>query len=188
MKRLGTHVASVLLAVVISIVSAAAQDERRTGGAVQPGGTGQGRIEKEVRHELVMLPHFGVFDDLEFSVNGNTVALMGRVTRPTLKSDAENAVMQIEGVGRVDNQIEVLPLSPMDDRIRVAEYRSIYGRPGLDRYALQAVPPIHILVDRGRVTLVGVVSSQGDKDLAGVRAKTVGGVFAVDNKLRVEGQ
>ena len=188
MKRLRTYVASVLLAGVVSIVSAAAQVDRRAGQVAQPGGTGQDRIAKEVRHELVMLPYYGVFDDLEYSVNGNAVALTGRVTRPTLKSDAENAVAHIEGVERVDNQIQVLPLSPMDDRIRIAEYRAIYSQPGLDRYALQAVPPIHIIVENGHVTLVGVVASQGDKDLAGVRANTVGGVFSVDNKLRTEGK
>jgi hyperosmotically inducible protein len=135
-----------------------------------------------------MLPYYGVFDDLEYSVNGNTVALMGRVTRPTLKSDAGNAVAQIEGVERVDNQIQVLPLSPMDDRIRIAAYRAIYSQPGLDRYALQAVPPIHIIVENGHVTLVGVVASQGDKDLAGIRANTAGGAFSVDNQLRTEGK
>ena len=188
MKRWGTYVASVLLAGVVSIVSAAAQGDRRVGQVAQPGRTVQDRIAKEVRHELVMLPYYGVFDDLEYSVNGNTVALMGRVTRPTLKSDAGNAVAQIEGVERVDNQIQVLPLSPMDDRIRIAAYRAIYSQPGLDRYALQAVPPIHIIVDSGHVTLVGVVASQWDKDLAGVRANTVGGVFSGDNKLRTEGK
>jgi hyperosmotically inducible protein len=186
MKRLGTYVASVLLAGVISIVPAAAQDDQRADRVVQPGRTGQDRIAKEVRHELVMLPYYGVFDDLEYSVNGYTVTLMGHVTRPTLKSDAENAVKHIEGVERVDNKIRVLPLSPMDDRIRIAGYRAIYGQPGLDRYALQAVPPIHIIVDNGHVTLIGVVASQGDKDLAGVRANTVSGVFSVDNTLRVE--
>jgi hyperosmotically inducible protein len=186
MKRLGTHLASVLLAVVIPIVPAAAQHDQHADRVVQPGATGQDRIAKEVRHELVMLPYYGVFDDLEYSVNGKTVTLMGQVTRPTLKSDAENAVKHIEDVELVDNRIQVLPLSPMDDRIRIAEYRAIYGQPGLDRYALQAVPPIHIIVDNGHVTLVGVAASQGDKNLAGVRANTVRGVFSVDNKLSVE--
>jgi hyperosmotically inducible protein len=135
-----------------------------------------------------MLPYYGVFDDLEYNVNGNTVTLIGHVTRPTLKSDAEKAVADIEGVERVDNKIEVLPLSAMDDRIRMAGYRAIYGQSGLDRYALQAVPPIHIIVDNGHVTLVGSVASQGDKNLAGIRANTVGGVFSVDNLLKVDGK
>jgi hyperosmotically inducible protein len=187
MKRLGTHVASVLLAGAIWIVPAAALYGQGADRALPSGGAAQDRVAKEVRHELVMLPYYGVFDDLAYSLNGDTVSLMGSVTRPTLKSDAENAVKHIEGVERVENKIHVLPLSPMDDRIRIAEYRAIYGQPGLDRYALQAVPPIHIIVESGHVTLVGVVASQGDKDMAGIRANTVSGVFSVDNKLRVEG-
>jgi osmotically-inducible protein OsmY len=134
----------------------------------------------------VMLPYYGVFDDLAFRVNGSTVTLLGHVTRPTLKSDAENVVKRIEGVEKVENQIQVLPLSPMDDRIRMAEFRAIYGQAPLDRYALQAIPPIHILVDNGKVTLVGVVANQSDKDMANVRANTVQGVFSVTNNLQVE--
>ena len=110
---------------------------------------------------------------------------MGQVTRPTLKSDAENVVKRIEGVERVVNNIEVLPLSPNDDRIRIAVYRAIYGQTGLDRYALQAVPPIHIIVKNGNVNLEGVVSSQADKDMANIRANGVPGVFGVTNNLRV---
>jgi len=155
-------------------------------GAVQAGGAAQDRITREVRHELVMLPYYGVFDNLAYRVDGTTVTLLGQVTRPTLKSDSGNVVKKIEGVEKVDNQIQVLPLSPMDDRIRIAEYRSIYGQPPLDRYAMQAVPPIHIIVDNGKVTLEGVVANQGDKDMANVRANTVSGVFSVVNNLRVE--
>ena len=180
--------AGVLLAGAISMIPAIAQDGQRADRVAHSSGTGQDRIVKEVRHELVMLPYYGVFDDLEYNVNGNAVTLIGRVTRPTLKKDAENAVAHIEGVERVDNKIEVLPLSPMDDRIRMAAYRTIYGQSGLDRYALQAVPPIHIIVDNGHITLVGEVASQGDKDLAGIRANTVGGAFSVDNLLRVDGK
>jgi hyperosmotically inducible periplasmic protein len=146
-----------------------------------------GRLEREVRHELVMLPYYGVFDTLSFRVNGNTVELMGYVTRPTLKSDAENVVKDIEGVARVNNQIEVLPLSPNDDRIRIAAYRAIFGTTGLDRYAMQAVPPIHIIVKNGNITLDGVVANEMDKNLAGVKARGVRGSFAVTNNLRVEG-
>src|SRR2546425_7949701 len=118
---------------------------------------GQERLVKEVRHELVMLPYYGVFDNLAYKVEGGTVTLLGQVTRPTLKSDAENAVKRIEGVERVDNQIQVLPLSSNDDRIRLAVYRAIYGQPGLDRYGLQAVPPIHNIVANGTGTLQGVL-------------------------------
>jgi hyperosmotically inducible protein len=153
--------------------------------AVQRGG-GQDRVMREVRHELVMLPYYGVFDNLAYRVDGSTVTLLGQVTRPTLKSDAEKAVKGIEGVDRVNNQLQVLPLSPMDDQIRRAEYRAIYGQTGLDRYALQAIPPIHIIVNNGHVTLEGVVANQTDKDLAGVRANGVSGVFSVTNNLRVE--
>jgi hyperosmotically inducible protein len=150
------------------------------------GARSEDRITREVRHELVMLPYYGVFDNLAYRVDGGIVTLMGQVTRPTLKSDAGKAVFRIEGVDKVDNQIQVLPLSPVDDRTRLAVYRAIYGHPGLDRYALQAVPPIHIIVENGKVTLEGVVSTQSDKDMANIRANGVGGVFSVVNNLRVE--
>ena len=154
--------------------------------AVRPGKPGQNRIAREVRHELVMLPYYGVFDNLAFRVDGETVTLLGQVTRPTLKSDAEGVVQQIEGVQKVSNQIEVLPLSSVDDRIRLAEYRAIYGQPQLNRYALLAVPPIHIIVKNGNVTLEGSVSSEGDKNVAGIQANSVPGVFSVTNHLRIE--
>ena len=166
----------------------AGAQERNMGAnrAGVPGAKAENRITREVRHELVMLPYYGVFDNLEYRVDGNTVTLMGQVTRPTLKSDAANVVKNIEGVEKVNNQIEVLPLSSMDDRIRMAEYRAIFSQPGLDRYALQAVPPIHIIVNNGKVTLVGVVANESDKNLAGVKANGVSGVFSVTNNLRVE--
>lgn len=141
------------------------------------------RLVKEVRHELVMLPYYGVFDNLAYKVDDTTVTLLGQVTRPTLKSDAENVVKKIEGVERVVNNIEVLPLSTMDDQLRVAVYRAIYRQPGLDRYAMQAVPSIHIIVKNGNVTLVGAVGNQGDKDRAGIAANGVSGVFSVKNEL-----
>ena len=145
----------------------------------------QDHITKEVRHELVMLPYYGVFDDLAYRVDGPTVTLFGAVTRPTLKSDAENAVKKIEGVSRVVNEIEVLPLSPNDDQLRRAVYRAIYGSEGLDRYALAAVPSIHILVKNGNITLVGAVSNEMDKNMAGIRANGVAGAFSVKNNLVV---
>jgi hyperosmotically inducible protein len=143
------------------------------------------RISRHVRHELVMLPYYGVFDNLTYRIDGGTVTLFGQVTRPTLKSDAENAVKQVEGITRVINTIEVLPLSPMDDQIRRAAFREIYGTPGLDRYSFQAVPSIHIIVKDGNVTLEGAVATEADKDLAGIRAKTVANVFKVENHLSV---
>jgi hyperosmotically inducible periplasmic protein len=144
------------------------------------------RVEREVRHELVTLPFYGVFDNLAFQVDGGTVTLLGQVSRPTLKTDAERVVKSIEGVERVINRIEVLPLSPYDDRIRLATYRAIYGNTALNRYALQAVPPIHIIVKNGNVTLEGVVANEGDKNIADIRARSVPGVFSVTNNLRVE--
>jgi hyperosmotically inducible protein len=147
---------------------------------------GHSRLEREVRHELVMLPYYGVFDNLAFRLDGNTVILSGQVTRPTLKSDAAAVVRDIEGVERVVNNIDVLPLSPNDDRIRLMEYRAIYGQTVLNRYALQAVPPIHIIVSNGNVTLEGVVAGEGDRNLANIQARSVPGVFSVTNHLRVE--
>ena len=144
------------------------------------------RIMREVRHELVMLPYYDVFDNLTYRVDGSKVTLFGEVTRPTLKTDAENVVKKIEGVEAVDNQIEVLPLSPNDDRIRLAAYRAIYSKPQLQRYQLGAVPPIHILVKNGNITLEGVVANEGDKNVAGIAAKGVHGAFSVKNNLRVE--
>jgi hyperosmotically inducible protein len=145
------------------------------------------RITEEARHRLVLLPYYGVFDNLAFKVAPDgTVTLLGQVSRPTLKSDAERTVKGIEGVERVDNQIEVLPTSPMDDQIRRATYRAIYGNDVLNQYALRAVPPIHIIVKNGHVTLEGVVARQMDKQVAEMQAKSVPNVFSVTNNLRVE--
>lgn len=148
----------------------------------------QARLVKEVRHELVMLPYYGVFDNMAFRVDGGTVTLMGQVSRPTLKSDAERVVRDIEGVERVINQIEVLPLSPNDDRIALGVFRAIYGHSALQRYGLQAVPPIHIIVRNGHVTLEGVVAREMDRNVANIQANGVPGVFSVTNNLRVEGR
>jgi hyperosmotically inducible periplasmic protein len=145
-------------------------------------------IEREVGHELVMLTYYGMFDHLRYKVDGSRVTLLGSVTRPTLKSSAENVVKDIEGVESVINNIEVLPLSPSDDRIRHALYSSIFGHSSLNRYAMQAVPPIHIVVKNGNVTLEGVVATESDKNIAGIQAKTVSGVFSVNNNLQVEGR
>lgn len=159
-----------------------AQDSGRDRGFSQKGSD---RITREVHHELVMLPFYSVFDDLAYKVDGDTVTLFGAVTRPTLKSDAENAVKKIEGVEKVINNIEVLPLSPSDDQIRRAVYRAVYSQPGLDMYSLRAVPTIHIIVKNGNVTLTGAVANQGDKDRAGIAANGVPGVFSVKNDIQV---
>ena len=126
-----------------------------------------------------------MFDDLAYKVDGDTVTLYGAVTRPTLKSDAENVVKKIEGVNRVINNIEVLPVSPNDDQIRRAVYRAIYSQPGLDTYSLRAVPTIHIIVKNGNVTLTGAVANEGDKERANIAANSVPGVFSVKNDIQV---
>src|SRR5436305_10760604 len=144
------------------------------------------RIVREVRHELLMLPYFGVFDNIAYKVQGATVTLLGQVVRPSLKSDAENSIKHIEGVDRVDNQIEVLPPSSQDDAIRVALFRAIYQYPSLQKYELGVQKPIRIIVKTGRVTLEGVVDSEADKNLVGVRANSVPGIFQVTNNILVE--
>jgi hyperosmotically inducible protein len=152
----------------------------------QPSAKAQERIIREVRHELLMLPYFGVFDNIAFRVDGYTVTLLGQVVRPSLKSDAGNAVKHIEGVEKLDNQIEVLPTSPMDDRLRLELYHAIYAYPALEKYALGVQKQIRIIVKNGHVALEGVVDNEGDKNLAGLRANGVPGIFSVDNNLRVE--
>ena len=173
-----------LLVVVVTLLSLATlsfgQDRE------QPSAKAQERIIREVRHELLMLPWFGVFDNIAFKVEGFNVTLLGQVVRPSLKSDAESAVKHIEGVEKVDNQIEVLPPSPMDDGLRRRLYREIYGYPSLEKYALGVQKPIRIIVKNGRVNLEGVVDNEEDKNLAGLRANGVPGIFSVTNNLRVE--
>lgn len=155
------------------------------GQGTQPSERALKRIEKEVLRELRMLPYLGVFDNLAFRVDGYKVTLIGQVTRETLRSDAERAVKSIEGVERVDNQIEVLPVSINDDRLRRRLYRAIYGFGPLQKYSLGVLQPIRIVVKNGRVTLEGVVDNEADKNMAGIRANGVSGVFSVTNNLQV---
>jgi hyperosmotically inducible periplasmic protein len=170
----------ILLIAVFSAVALGIGQERD-----MPSARSQERITREVRHELLMLPYFGVFDYIAFQVQGETVTLTGQVVRPSLKSDAEGSLKHIEGVTKVDNQIEVLPPSPMDDRLRLELYRAIYGYPALEKYALGVQKPIRIIVKNGRVSLEGVVDNEGDKNLAGLRANGVPGLFGVTNNLQV---
>jgi len=146
------------------------------------------RLVRQIRHELVTLPYYGVFDWLEFEVQpDNTIVLRGQVVRPTTKSDAEANVKDVDGVKRVVNQIEVLPLSPQDERLRRALYRAIYGSNSpLFRYAVQSIPPIHLIVNRGRATLKGIVANKSDSQLAYIRARGVSGLFEVTNQLVIE--
>ena len=185
-KLLLSVVACQLIFSVVALASPTTQDNQPTGALSQRS---IDRLYKEVRHELVMLPYYGVFDNLSYKVDPDgTVTLLGQVSRPTLKSDAENVVKKIEGVERVVNNIEVLPTSINDDRIRRAAYRAIYGNSVLSQYQLRAVPPIHIIVNNGKITLEGVVARQMDKTIAGVQANGVQGAFAVTNNLQVEEQ
>jgi hyperosmotically inducible periplasmic protein len=146
---------------------------------------GELRIAKEVRHELLMLPYFSVFDYISFKVDGPDVTLTGAVTNGAVRLNAEGSVKHIEGVQHVDDRIQLLPPSPTDQRIRMALFRSIYGYPPLQKYALSVVKPIRIVVNMGHVDLEGVVDSDTDKNLVQVRANSVPGTFAVTNNLQV---
>jgi len=156
------------------------------GQSAKPSEKAVKNMVKEIRHELVMMPFYGVFDNLSFRLDGYVVTLLGQVTRPTLKSEAENRVKSVEGVERVVNQIEVLPLSPNDDRIRIQVASAIFNHPVLQQYSLRAVPPIHIIVKNGNVTLEGVVAREMDKNVANIQANAVAGVFSVKNNLVAE--
>jgi hyperosmotically inducible protein len=173
----------------LALTPAFANNDQNHNDAFIPGAANESRVVREVRHQLLMLPYYGIFDDIAFRVDGGTVTLLGAVTWPALKSDAGNVVKGVEGVTNVVNNIEVLPTSPMDDQIRRAEYRAIYGDPTLStRYGFRALPSIHIIVKNGHVTLEGMVANQGDKDLINIRAKSVPNVFSVTNNLKVEGK
>ena len=165
----------IAVSAVLSLVAPAQQKDSRTL-----------RVEADVERELFMLPYYSVFDFLAFRVEpGGTIRLLGAVTRPTLKSDAERRVKRVEGVETVINDIEVLPVSQTDDAIRSAVARNIYNSNALDRYGFQSQPPIHIIVKQGRVTLEGVVDSESDKSVAGLKAREINGVFEVKNNLSV---
>ena len=157
-----------------------------------PADSGQGlerqQMQKRIRRELVTLPYYGVFDNLAYQVEGNTVTLSGQVVRPSTRSDAARRVAKLAGVGRVINNIEVLPLSPFDDRIRAQAYRSIFNAGGLYRYAMGANPSVHIVVKHGHLTLEGVVANGMDKQLAYFAANSVPGVFSVTNNLVAESE
>jgi hyperosmotically inducible protein len=180
-RRLVSAVLLVLFLPLTCVSHAAAAPQKQTEPKAEQN------LIKEIRHQLVLLPYYSVFDNLAFKVQGSKVILLGQVVRPTLKSDAEAAVKSVEGVTSVENDIEVLPPSPMDDQIRRAVFHAIYGEPQLSRYAESAVPSIHIIVKNGHVTLEGVVDNETDKNLAGLRANGVPNVFSVKNNLVVAG-
>ncbi len=156
-------------------------------GQARAGDPSEARLQEQVRHELQMIPYITPFDDVGFQVHGGVVTLVGKVTDPALKIDARNAAKSVEGVQRVDDKIEVLPLSPIDRQLRLQLYRAIYGYPTLQKYAMGVERPIRIIVVGGRVTLEGVVDSQSDKETAGIRANGVPGIFSVQNDLKVSG-
>lgn len=172
----------ILLIIVIALVAVGAasvygQDRRNTDRV---------ELQQKVRKELVTLPWYGVFDNLAYQVNGSTVTLHGQVVRPSTRSDAERRVEKIPGVTRVINNIRVLPLSSFDDSIRRRTLREISRKGGLYRYFLGANPSIHIVVDRGHITLEGVVANRGDANLAYIAARGVPGAFSVTNNLRTD--
>ena len=177
-----------LMALILPLGLAAA-DKAKTSSHMDPyygGPASESDLVKQVRHNLLMLPYYGVFDDLGFNVEGTTVTLTGQVNDPVLKSDAGNAVKKIKDVSNVVNDIEVLPLSPADNAVRLAAYRAIYNDPTLSvRYAYRATPPIHIIVKNGNVRLEGIVASEMDKDLINVRVHSVPGAFSIENDLQV---
>ena len=183
MRRGCSICAFVLIAATVFAQTVALPQQRQKLGGADP----TARLTREVMHELLMLPYYSVWDNLEFQVNGNTVTLLGQVVNPATKSDAESAVKRIEGVQKVNNNIEVLPPSPNDDRIRREVYRAVYGFDGLSKYAWGTVPGIHIVVKNGNVDLVGVVDNAADKQMAEIQAKTVPGVFSVKDDLQVAG-
>jgi hyperosmotically inducible protein len=176
--RFGTALLTLLLSVAVITTASAPALSQETKASQN--------IVREVRHQLLLLPYYSVFDNLAFKVDGDRVTLEGQVTNPTLKHDAEAAVKSIEGVSSVTNNIEVLPPSPMDDQLRRALYRAIYGDPTLSKYGWSSMPSIHIIVKNGHVSLEGVVDSEADKNLAGLRANSVPNVFEVKNNLVVK--
>ncbi len=184
-RLLKPTIAAALFCLPLSLF--AGQKNKEHNDAFVPGPANMSKLAQEVRHQLVMLPYYSIFDDLAFRVDGSTVTLMGAVVRPTLKSDAEGVVKHIEGVTQVVNEIEVLPLSPMDQQIRRAAARAIYGDPTIgDRYGYRSLPSIHIIVKNGVITLEGVVANEGDKNLINVRVNGVPNAFKVINNLQVE--
>jgi hyperosmotically inducible protein len=171
--------AALVLTVSAAIGAPATSNKTETGGQQQ-------QVSEQVRKELVTLPYYGVFDNLAYKVEGSTVTLYGQVVRPVTRSDAERRVARINGVSRVVNNIEVLPVSPFDDAVRVRTYRAIFSTGGLSRYAMGANPSIHIVVKGGHITLEGVVSNESDRNLAYMAAMNVPGVFSVKNNLQTE--
>ena len=187
MKRIAFALLAGALLMTASLSAAKDKDDKKHMDPYVTGPVDEAKMVREVRHQLVMLPYYSVFDDLGFTVNGGTVTLVGQVVRPVLKDDAAAVTKKVEGVTSVVNNIEVLPLSGNDDRIRRDVYRAIYGDPLLStRYGFQALPSIHIIVKNGNVRLEGVVANEMDRSVANIRANAVPGAFHVQNDLMIE--
>ncbi|MEW6127090.1 MAG: BON domain-containing protein [Acidobacteriota bacterium] len=180
MLRIRTTILALTVAFLIATSSAVLAGGSKKGNDIQSG------TAREIRKELVTLPYYGVFDNLAFKLEGDTVILYGQVVRPTTRKDAEKRIAKIEGVERVINNIEVLPLSRFDDSIRLRTYRAVFGAGSLYRYGQGVNPSIHIIVKNGHVSLEGIVATEGDKNLAGISARGVPGSFSVTNNLKVE--
>jgi hyperosmotically inducible protein len=185
-KGLNTFLSAVLALGTTGLAFAASVDQPSQQITNSANARLEQRLSNEVRHELNMIPQFTVFDNLAYRVNGGTVTLFGQVRDAIVKDSAEARVKHLEGVERVDNQIEILPASFNDDRIRGRVARAVFNDPRLFNYGIQTVPPIHIIVKNGHVNLVGMVRTQADKDDAFIRANGVSGVFSVENNLQVE--
>src|SRR5579864_2005820 len=171
-----------VILILFIVITGMAQGNRKFSAKAQE------RITKEVRHQILSLPEFGTFDNIAFKLNGYDVVLFGQVVQPSLKSDAEKVVRKIEGVEHVDNRIEVLPTSSNDDRLRRDLFIAIYRYEPLQHYGVGSNRPIRIIVNHGNVTLEGVVDRESDKNMAGIRANGVPGVFSVRNNLAVPGK
>jgi len=185
-KALNTFLAAILALGSTGLAIAASTDDASHQSAPSANARLEQRLSSEVRHELNMIPQFTVFDNLAYRVDGGTVTLFGQVRDAIVKDSAEARVKHLEGVERVDNQIEILPASFNDDRIRGRVARAVFNDPRLFNYGIQTVPPIHIIVKNGHVNLEGVVRTQAEKDDAFIRANGVSGVFSVENNLQVE--
>jgi len=185
-KGLNTFLSAVLALGTTGLAFAASVDQPSQQITNSANARLEQRLSSEVRHELNMIPQFTVFDNLAYRVDGGTVTLFGQVRDAIVKDSAEARVKHLEGVERVDNQIEILPASFNDDRIRGRVARAVFNDPRLFNYGIQTVPPIHIIVKNGHVNLVGMVRTQADKDDAFIRANGVSGVFSVENNLQVE--
>jgi len=185
-KTLKNSLAAVFAAILIGIAPAALFAKPATPDSASTAAANT-QLAKEVRHRLLMLPYYGVFDNLAFSIDGSRVTLYGQVVRPSTRSDAERSISKINGVSEVVNKIEVLPLSSFDDSIRARTYREIARTGGLYRYLMGANPSLHIIVNNGHVTLTGMVGNKMDQQLAYIAASRVFGSFSVTNELQVDG-